>query len=64
MEVDDSDDLILLDSGADSNVFEVLRKDVISMSSARDSIVNDQPHHGLQGVISPLNFKLRSDVLS
>lgn len=64
MEVDDRDNFILLDPRAYPDVFEVLRKDVLSMSSARDSVVDDQAHHCLKGVVSSLNFELRSDVFS
>lgn len=64
MEIDDRDDFILLDPRAYPDVFEVLRKDVLPMSSARDSVVDDQAHHCLEGVVSSLNLELRSDVFS
>ena len=58
MEVHDSNDFILLNSRAYSDVIEFLGKNVLSMSSVRDSVVNDQVHHSLKCMVSPINPKL------
>ena len=62
MEIHDCYYLVSLDPRSYADVLEVVREDVITMTSAHNTIINDEAHDCLQSVISTFYHKVTPDI--
>lgn len=63
MIVDDCDDLVPLNFGADPYVFIGIGKYALPVSSVGNSVVNDQSQDSLKGMVPPLHLEVRTNAL-